>query len=262
MTKVFGKTNAKVNDIADQSMEALVGLINQNINNPVNDNVNQHIENIQFDIQSFRAKVEKDIQIQGNKFDKKLKETQYLFEEQYDSTQSRLETLQQLISDFEKNNYKKQEQSSEKVIASFDLLNSEIGKNKNTLLEALYIIEKQQITELSELKLMLVKHMEIHTLRVLDELERQYTSLTDQKTDFSKALESVSNQHTNKLETQADLISTQLQNMQQQRLAQQEVGLKSLETQIKNHKNIQMITLGLGVINLFLIAIFLYVGVK
>lgn len=306
MSKVFGKTDAEVNVRVDQSMDTLVGLINKNINDPVNQNVNQHIENIKFDIHSFREKIEKHVQAQGSKVDKKLKDIQDLIEDKHDEDQTKFEILQELIADLEKNNFEKLEQSFKKINASFDALALDIGTNKNTLLEVLNVLEQQLITGFSVQKIALLGQIDVQILKILDELEVQHKYQADQWSALSKALEDFSNQHINKLEVQAESISilltnfdvkvsskqdyvieqiiqqvkssfelslskqethvNQLQELQKHCLNQQTSDLKTFEShinqQFKNHKNTQMITFGISVINLLLISMIVYFGVK
>ncbi len=306
MSKVLSKTDAKANVKADQSMDALVGLINQNINDPVNKNINQHIENIKFDVQSFRGKIEKDIQTQGIKVDKKLKEIQYLLADKHDAVQIQFETLQELISDLQKNHFEKIEHNFEKIGAFFDALALDIGTNKNILLEALHILEQQLITSFSVQNTALLGHVDVQILKVLDELEAQRKYQINQWPALFEALVNFSNQHIIKLEVQAESISTllmnfdekvsskqdhvieqiiqqvkssyelslskqlahvnQLQEVQKQHLDQQALNLKAFDShinqQFKNHKNTQMITLGISVVNLLLISMILYFGIK
>lgn len=284
MSKVFGKTDAEVNVRVDQSLDALVGLINKNINDPVNQNVNQQIENIKFDIHSFREKIEKHVQTQGSKVDKKLKDIQDLIEDKHDEDQTKFEIVQELISDFEKNNFEKLEQSFKKINASFDALALDIGTNKNTLLEVLHALEQQLITGFSVQKIALLGQIDVQILKILDELEVQHKYQVDQWSALSKALEDFSNQHINKLEVQAESISilltnfdvkvsskqethvNQLQELQKQSLNQQTLDLKTFEShinqQFKNHRNTQMITFGISVINLLLISMIVYFGIK
>ena len=59
MLQNFSKTEMHENIKADKSMDALIGLIHQNINKPIDENVNKQIENIKFDIQSSSEKINK-----------------------------------------------------------------------------------------------------------------------------------------------------------------------------------------------------------
>lgn len=302
MSKVFGQTDAKVNVKADHSMDALVGLINQNINDPVNKSISQHIEKIQFNVQSFHGKIEKDIKIQGNKVDQKLNGIQDLIVDKHDENQIKFEILQELITELEEHNIEKLKQSFEKIETSFDAFTLDIGTNKNNLLEALHALEQQLITGFSVQKIALLEHEDVQILKILDEFEIQRQYQADQWSAISKKLENLSKQHIDKLEVQSELISTfltkfdskvsskqdyvieqvksslelslskqethvnQLQEFQQQCLNQQISDLKKLESdmnqKLENHKNTQMITSVISAINLLLIIIILYFGIK
>lgn len=306
MLQVLDKTDAKVDVKADQSMQALVGLINQNINDPVSKNISQNIEKIESNVQFFREKIAKDIQVQGSKVDKKLKGIQDLLEDKHDTNLIQFATLQKLISDFEKNNFENMENSFEKIDASFDALALDIGTNKNTLLEAVHILEQQLIACFSVKKTALLSHVDVQFLKVLNQLEAQHKYQTDQWHALFEALEIFSNQHINMLEIKTKSISTllihidenlsskqdhaieqitqqikssyelllseqqahvnQLQEVQQQYLDQQALDFKEFYLQINqkfnNHKNTQIISLGISVINLLLISIIFYFCIK
>lgn len=301
MLHTSSKTEMNENIKADKSMDALVSLIHKNINQPIDENVNKKIENIKFDIQSFSQKNDRNLKVQNIKVDKKFKEIQDLIEDKWDESQDAFETLKELISDLEKNNFGKLEQSFKKIDESFNVLNLNIVTNKNSLLDEL---GKQLTTEFSSQQTTMLSHVDKEFKKNLDELKEQQKHQVDRWSALFKTLQNLSNQHISFLNAQSELISTllidsykklsnkqddmiqhlteqirsssdlslnkqqnnidQLQEFQQSYLDQQASELKvfneNIKEQLAKNKKMQIITLGITIINLLLIALIIYLG--
>jgi len=301
MLHTSSKTEMNENIKADKSMDALVSLIHKNINQPIDENVNKKIENIKFDIQSFSQKNDRNLKVQNIKVDKKFKEIQDLIEDKWDESQDAFETLKELISDLEKNNFGKLEQSFKKIDESFNVLNLNIVTNKNSLLDEL---GKQLTTGFSSQQTTMLSHVDKEFKKNLDELKEQQKHQVDRWSALFKTLQNLSNQHISFLNAQSELISTllidsykklsnkqddmiqqlteqirsssdlslnkqqnnidQLQEFQQSYLDQQASELKvfneNIKEQLAKNKKMQIITLGITIINLLLIALIIYLG--
>ena len=96
MLQKFSKTEMHENIKADKSMDALIGLIHQNINKPIDENVNKQIENIKFDIQSSSEKInkiEKELKVQNTKIKENFDEIHELIGDKSDENQNKIEIL-------------------------------------------------------------------------------------------------------------------------------------------------------------------------
>lgn len=289
MLQKLSKTEIHENIKADQSMDALIGLIHQNINKPIDENVNKQIENIKFDIQSSSEKIhkiEKELKAQNTKITENFDEIHELIGDKSDENQNKIETLEELISDFKKNNFEKLEQSFEKIGESFNVLNLSIVTNKNSLLDEL---GQQLTTGFSNQQTTVLSHVDEQFKKNLDELKEQQKYQVDQWYNLFKTLQILSNQHISSLNSQSELISTllidfekkisnkqdaiilqliekiesssdlslnkqqnninQLQEFQKNRLDQQASELKALDENIKDQlaKNKKMQTMTLGI---------------
>lgn len=289
MLQKFSKTEMNENIKVDKSMDALIGLIHQNINKPIDENVNKQIEKIKFDIQFSGEKInkiEKDIKVQNTKIKKNFDDIHELIGDKCDENQNKLETLEELIFDFKKNNFEKLEQSFEKIGESFNFLNLNIVKNKNSLLDEL---GQQLTTAFSNQQTTVLSHVDEQFKKNLGELKEQQKYQVDQWSTLFKILQSLSNQHISSLNSQSELISTllidfetkisnkqdavilqlieqikfssdlssnkqqnninQLQEFQQNRLDQQASELKAFDENIKDQlaKNKKMQTMTLGI---------------
>ena len=289
MLQKLSKTEIHENIKADQSMDALIGLIHQNINKPIDENVNKQIENIKFDIQSSSEKInkiEKELKVQNTKIKENFDEIHELIGDKCDENQNKIETLEELISDFKKNNFEKLEQSFEKIGESFNVLNLYILTNKNSLLDEL---GQQLTTGFSNQQTTVLSHVDEQFKKNLDELKEQQKYQVDQWYTLFKTLQILSNQHISSLNSQSELISTllidfekkisnkqdaiilqliekiesssdlslnkqqnninQLQEFQKNRLDQQASELKALDENIKDQlaKNKKMQTMTLGI---------------
>ena len=97
MLQNFSKTEMHENIKADKSMDALIGLIHQNINKPIDENVNKQIENIKFDIQSSSEKInkiEKELKVQKKKKKKNFDEIHELNGDKCDENQKKIKKLE------------------------------------------------------------------------------------------------------------------------------------------------------------------------
>ncbi|ATQ82900.1 hypothetical protein MOTT16_03130 [Moraxella osloensis] len=289
MLQKLSKTEIHENIKADQSMDALIGLIHQNINKPIDENVNKQIENIKFDIQSSSEKInkiEKELKVQNIKIKENFDEIHELIGDKSDENQNKIETLEELISDFKKNNFEMLEQSFEKIGESFNVLNLNIVTNKNSLLDEL---GQQLTTGFSNQQTTVLSHVDEQFKKNLDELKEQQKYQVDQWYTLFKTLQILSNQHISSLNSQSELISTllidfekkisnkqdaiilqliekiesssdlslnkqqnkinQLQEFQKNRLDQQASELKALDENIKDQlaKNKKMQTMTLGI---------------
>lgn len=210
MLQNFSKTEMHENIKADKSMDALIGLIHQNINKPIDENVNKQIENIKFDIQSSSEKInkiEKELKVQNTKIKENFDEIHELIGDKCDENQNKIETLEELISDFKKNNFEKLEQSFEKIGESFNVLNLNIVTNKNSLLDEL---GQQLTTGFSNQQTTVLSHVDEQFKKKLGELKEQQKYQVDQWSTLFKILQSLSNQNLSSLNFQSELISTLL----------------------------------------------------
>ena len=289
MLQKLSKTEIHENIKADQSMDALIGLIHQNINKPIDENVNKQIENIKLDIQFSSEKInkiEKELKVQNTKIKENFDEIHELIGDKCDENQNKIETLEELISDFKKNNFEKLEQSFEKIGESFNVLNLNIVTNKNSLLDEL---GQQLTTGFSNQQTTVLSHVDEQFKKNLGELKEQQKYQVDQWSTLFKILQSLSNQNLSSLNFQSELISTllidfekkisnqqdtvilqliekikfssdlslnkqqnninQLQEFQQNRLDQQASELKAFDENIKDQlaKNKKMQTMTLGI---------------
>lgn len=232
MLQKFSKTEMNENIKADKSMDALIGLIHQNINKPIDENVNKQIENIKFDIQSSSEKInkiEKDIKVQNAKIKKNFDEIHELIGDKCDENQNKLEILEELISDLEKNNLKKLEQSFEKIDESFGVLNLNIGTNKNSLLEELGL---QLTTGFSNQQIRVLNYVDEQFKKNLDELKEHKKYQVDEWSALSKTLEDFANQYISALNTQSELISTLFTNSDKKISTQQNDMIQQLTEQV------------------------------
>lgn len=301
MLHTLSKTEINENIKADKSMEALVGLIHKNINQPIDENLNNKIENIKLDLMFSIEKVDKNINSRGNKVDKNFKDVKDFIEDKCDENQNKLETLKELIADLEKNNFKNLEQSFEKIDKSFNVLNLNIVTNKNSLLDE---IGQRLTTGFSNQQTIVLRYVDEQCKKNLDELKEQQQYQVDQWSTLFKTLENLSNQHIGSLNTQSEFISSLLNNYEKKLFNKQDEIVKKLTEQVryssdfslnkqqhnidqlkefqKNHldqqtselkafdenineqlaknKKMQMITLGVSIINLLLIALIVYLG--
>lgn len=240
MLQKFSKTEMNENIKADKSMDALIGLIHQNINKPIDENVNKQIENIKFDIQSSSGKInkiEKDIKVQNTKIKKNFDEIHELIGDKCDENQNKLETLEELISDLEKNNLKKLEQSFEKIDESFGVLNLNIGTNKNSLLEELGL---QLTTGFSNQQITVLNYVDEQFKKNLDELKEHKKYQVDEWSALSKTLEDFANQYISALNTQSELISTLFTNSDKKISTQQNDMIQQLTEQVRSSLDLSL----------------------
>ena len=240
MLQNFSKTEMHENIKADKSMDALIGLIHQNINKPIDENVNKQIENIKFDIQSSSEKInkiEKELKVQNTKIKENFDEIHELIGDKCDENQNKLETLEELISDLEKNNLKKLEQSFEKIDESFGVLNLNIGTNKNSLLNDL---GQQLTTGFSNQQTTVLSHVDEQFKKKLGELKEQQKYQVDQWSTLFKILQSLSNQNLSSLNFQSELISTLLIDFEKKISNQQDAVILQLIEKIKSSSDLSL----------------------
>ncbi|UHT65653.1 hypothetical protein [Acinetobacter lwoffii] len=240
MLQKFSKTEMNENIKVDKSMDALIGLIHQNINKPIDENVNKQIEKIKFDIQFSGEKInkiEKDIKVQNTKIKKNFDDIHELIGDKCDENQNKLETLEELIFDFKKNNFEKLEQSFEKIGESFNFLNLNIVKNKNSLLEEL---GQQLTTAFSNQQTTVLSHVDEQFKKNLGELKEQQKYQVDQWSTLFKILQSLSNQHISSLNSQSELISTLLIDFETKISNKQDAVILQLIEQIKSSSDLSL----------------------
>lgn len=240
MLQKFSKTEMNENIKVDKSMDALIGLIHQNINKPIDENVNKQIEKIKFDIQFSGEKInkiEKDIKVQNTKIKKNFDDIHELIGDKCDENQNKLETLEELIFDFKKNNFEKLEQSFEKIGESFNFLNLNIVKNKNSLLDEL---GQQLTTAFSNQQTTVLSHVDEQFKKNLGELKEQQKYQVDQWSTLFKILQSLSNQHISSLNSQSELISTLLIDFETKISNKQEAVILQLIEQIKSSSDLSL----------------------
>ncbi|WP_180096837.1 MULTISPECIES: hypothetical protein [unclassified Acinetobacter] len=240
MLQKFSKTEMNENIKVDKSMDALIGLIHQNINKPIDENVNKQIEKIKFDIQFSSEKInkiEKDIKVQNTKIKKNFDDIHELIGDKCDENQNKLETLEELIFDFKKNNFEKLEQSFEKIGESFNFLNLNIVKNKNSLLDEL---GQQLTTAFSNQQTTVLSHVDEQFKKNLGELKEQQKYQVDQWSTLFKILQSLSNQHISSLNSQSELISTLLIDFETKISNKQDAVILQLIEQIKSSSDLSL----------------------
>lgn len=240
MLQKFSKTEMNENIKVDKSMDALIGLIHQNINKPIDENVNKQIEIIKFDIQFSGEKInkiEKDIKVQNTKIKKNFDDIHELIGDKCDENQNKLETLEELIFDFKKNNFEKLEQSFEKIGESFNFLNLNIVKNKNSLLDEL---GQQLTTAFSNQQTTVLSHVDEQFKKNLGELKEQQKYQVDQWSTLFKILQSLSNQHISSLNSQSELISTLLIDFETKISNKQDAVILQLIEQIKSSSDLSL----------------------
>ncbi|WP_180191596.1 hypothetical protein [Acinetobacter sp. YH01006] len=240
MLQKFSKTEMNENIKVDKSMDALIGLIHQNINKPIDENVNKQIEKIKFDIQFSGEKInkiEKDIKVQNTKIKKNFDDIHELIGDKCDENQNKLETLEELIFDFKKNNFEKLEQSFEKIGESFNFLNLNIVKNKNSLLDEL---GQQLTTAFSNQQTTVLSHVDEQFKKNLGELKEQQKYQVDQWSTLFKILQSLSNQHISSLNSQSELISTLLIDFETKISNKQDAVILQLIEQIKSSSDLSL----------------------
>lgn len=240
MLQKFSKTEMNENIKVDKSMDALIGLIHQNINKPIDENVNKQIEKIKFDIQFSGEKInkiEKDIKVQNTKIKKNFDDIHELIGDKCDENQNKLETLEELIFDFKKNNFEKLEQSFEKIGESFNFLNLNIVKNKNSLLDEL---GQQLTTAFSNQQTTVLSHVDEQFKKNLGELKEQQKYQVDQWSTLFKILQSLSNQHISSLNSQSELISTLLIDFETKISNKQDAVILQLIKQIKSSSDLSL----------------------
>lgn len=240
MLQKFSKTEMNENIKVDKSMDALIGLIHQNINKPIDENVNNQIEKIKFDIQFSGEKInkiEKDIKVQNTKIKKNFDDIHELIGDKCDENQNKLETLEELIFDFKKNNFEKLEQSFEKIGESFNFLNLNIVKNKNSLLDEL---GQQLTTAFSNQQTTVLSHVDEQFKKNLGELKEQQKYQVDQWSTLFKILQSLSNQHISSLNSQSELISTLLIDFETKISNKQDAVILQLIEQIKSSSDLSL----------------------
>lgn len=240
MLQNFSKTEMHENIKADKSMDALIGLIHQNINKPIDENVNKQIENIKFDIQSSSEKInkiEKELKVQNTKIKENFDEIHELIGDKCDENQNKIETLEELISDFKKNNFEKLEQSFEKIGESFNVLNLNIVTNKNSLLDEL---GQQLTTGFSNQQTTVLSHVDEQFKKKLGELKEQQKYQVDQWSTLFKILQSLSNQNLSSLNCQSELISTLLIDFEKKISNQQDAVILQLIEKIKSSSDLSL----------------------
>ena len=240
MLQNFSKTEMHENIKADKSMDALIGLIHQNINKPIDENVNKQIENIKFDIQSSSEKInkiEKELKVQNTKIKENFDEIHELIGDKCDENQNKIETLEELISDFKKNNFEKLEQSFEKIGESFNVLNLNIVTNKNSLLNDL---GQQLTTGFSNQQTTVLSHVDEQFKKKLGELKEQQKYQVDQWSTLFKILQSLSNQNLSSLNFQSELISTLLIDFEKKISNQQDAVILQLIEKIKSSSDLSL----------------------
>lgn len=240
MLQNFSKTEMHENIKADKSMDALIGLIHQNINKPIDENVNKQIENIKFDIQSSSEKInkiEKELKVQNTKIKENFDEIHELIGDKCDENQNKIETLEELISDFKKNNFEKLEQSFEKIGESFNVLNLNIVTNKNSLLDEL---GQQLTTGFSNQQTTVLSHVDEQFKKKLGELKEQQKYQVDQWSTLFKILQSLSNQNLSSLNFQSELISTLLIDFEKKISNQQDAVILQLIEKIKSSSDLSL----------------------
>ena len=240
MLQKFSKTEMNENIKVDKSMDALIGLIHQNINKPIDENVNKQIENIKFDIQSSSEKInkiEKDINFKNTKIIKNFEEIQELIGDKCDENQNAFEILEGLISDLEKNNFEKLEQSFKKIDESFNVLNLNIVTNKNSLLDEL---GQQFTTGFSNQQTTVLSHVDEQFKKNLDELKQQQKYQLDQWSTLFKTLQSLSNQYVSSLNSQSELISTLLIDFETKISNNQDAAILQITKQIKSSSDLSL----------------------
>lgn len=240
MLQKFSKTEMNENIKVDKSMDALIGLIHQNINKPIDENVNKQIEKIKFDIQFSGEKInkiEKDIKVQNTKIKKNFDDIHELIGDKCDENQNKLEILEELIFDFKKNNFEKLEQSFEKIGESFNFLNLNIVKNKNSLLDEL---GQQLTTAFSNQQTTVLSHVDEQFKKNLGELKEQQKYQVDQWSTLFKILQSLSNQHISSLNSQSELISTLLIDFETKISNKQDAVILQLIEQIKSSSDLSL----------------------
>ena len=240
MLQKFSKTEMHENIKADKSMDALIGLIHQNINKPIDENVNKQIENIKFDIQSSSEKInkiEKELKVQNTKIKENFDEIHELIGDKSDENQNKIETLEELISDFKKNNFEKLEQSFEKIGESFNVLNLNIVTNKNSLLDEL---GQQLTTGFSNQQTTVLSHVDEQFKKNLDELKKQQKYQVDQWSTLFKTLQILSNQHISSLNSQSELISTLLIDFEKKISNKQDAIILQLIEKIKSSSDLSL----------------------
>ena len=240
MLQKFSKTEMNENIKVDKSMDALIGLIHQNINKPIDENVNKQIEKIKFDIQFSSEKInkiEKELKVQNTKIKENFDEIHELIGDKCDENQNKLETLEELIFDFKKNNFEKLEQSFEKIGESFNFLNLNIVKNKNSLLDEL---GQQLTTAFSNQQTTVLSHVDEQFKKNLGELKEQQKYQVDQWSTLFKILQSLSNQHISSLNSQSELISTLLIDFETKISNKQDAVILQLIEQIKSSSDLSL----------------------
>ena len=240
MLQKFSKTEMNENIKVDKSMDALIGLIHQNINKPIDENVNKQIENIKLDIQFSSEKInkiEKDINFKNTKIIKNFEEIQELIGDKCDENQNAFEILEGLISDLEKNNFEKLEQSFKKIDESFNVLNLNIVTNKNSLLDEL---GQQFTTGFSNQQTTVLSHVDEQFKKNLDELKQQQKYQLDQWSTLFKTLQSLSNQYVSSLNSQSELISTLLIDFETKISNNQDAAILQITKQIKSSSDLSL----------------------
>jgi len=240
MLQKFSKTEMNENIKVDKSMDALIGLIHQNINKPIDENVNKQIENIKFDIQYSSEKInkiEKELKVQNTKIKENFDEIHELIGDKCDENQNKIETLEELISDFKKNNFEKLEQSFEKIGESFNVLNLNIVTNKNSLLDEL---GQQLTTGFSNQQTTVLSHVDEQFKKKLGELKEQQKYQVDQWSTLFKILQSLSNQNLSSLNCQSELISTLLIDFEKKISNQQDAVILQLIEKIKSSSDLSL----------------------
>lgn len=240
MLQKFSKAEMNENIKVDNSMDALIGLINQTINKPIDENVNKQIENIKLDIQFSSEKInkiEKDINFKNTKIIKNFEEIQELIGDKCDENQNAFEILEGLISDLEKNNFEKLEQSFKKIDESFNVLNLNIVTNKNSLLDEL---GQQFTTGFSNQQTTVLSHVDEQFKKNLDELKQQQKYQLDQWSTLFKTLQSLSNQYVSSLNSQSELISTLLIDFETKISNNQDAAILQITKQIKSSSDLSL----------------------
>lgn len=240
MLQKFSKAEMNENIKVDNSMDALIGLINQTINKPIDENVNKQIENIKLDIQFSSEKInkiEKDINFKNTKIIKNFEEIQELIGDKCDENQNAFEILEGLISDLEKNNFEKLEQSFKKIDESFNVLNLNIVTNKNSLLDEL---GQQFTTGFSNQQTTVLSHVDEQFKKNLDELKQQQKYQLDQWSTLFKTLQSMSNQYVSSLNSQSELISTLLIDFETKISNNQDAAILQITKQIKSSSDLSL----------------------
>lgn len=240
MLQKFSKAEMNENIKVDNSMDALIGLINQTINKPIDENVNKQIENIKLDIQFSSEKInkiEKDINFKNTKIIKNFEEIQELIGDKCDENQNAFEILEGLISDLEKNNFEKLEQSFKKIDESFNVLNLNIVTNKNSLLDEL---GQQLTTGFSNQQTTVLSHVDEQFKKNLDELKKQQKYQVDQWSTLFKTLQSLSNQYVSSLNSQSELISTLLIDFETKISNNQDAAILQITKQIKSSSDLSL----------------------